>query len=131
MMSERNSAIVPKDEPILGSWAVFIGEQTPNGQKTTGNLHVTERAVYFEAGLLLRENAPADLSNRIEAFVKTDTHMIIPMSQIQDVSITKSFLILKTLNIRLKSGEQVEIRFGAMSPKEALSIIQSQAKIYR
>ena len=45
------------------------------------------------------------------------------MRDIKAVNITKSLLILKTLNLVLKSGQTIAVRFGAASPQAAVDAI--------
>ena len=52
--------------------------------------------------------------------------MTIPFDEIKEVKITKKYLILKSLHIVLKSGAELVIRFGAMSPKVAEELISSR-----
>lgn len=113
-------------EEMVGSWHVYIGGESPDAAKLTGQLHVTNRNVHFEAGLSLKDNAAADISNRMKAFEQSDTHMSIPFGEIDEVNITKKFMILKSLHIILKSGGELAVHFGAMSPQTALDAIFSR-----
>jgi len=110
-------------EEIVGSWHVYIGSETPTGSKVTGQLHVTNKNVHFEAGLSLKENAGVEISNRIRAFEKSDRHVTIPLTEISELKITKKWLFLKSLHILLKSGDELVLRFGAMSPEAAVQAI--------
>lgn len=116
------------DETIVNSWHVFIGRDGPTTAKITGKLYVTNMNVHFEAGISLRENAGVDISNEIQAFEKFDKHVVIPFTEIGGIRITRSFLILKSLHIQLKSGGELILRFGAMSPKAAADAISSRLK---
>jgi hypothetical protein len=113
-------------EEIKGSWHVFMGEDGPKSAKITGQLHVTNRNVHFEAGLSLAENAGIAISNEIRAFEKSENHVTIPISEIDSVKITRNYLILKSLHILLKSGGELVLRFGAMSPKKAVDAISAR-----
>ncbi|MGD9973232.1 MAG: hypothetical protein AB7S77_09245 [Desulfatirhabdiaceae bacterium] len=113
-------------EEIKGSWHVFMGEDGPKSAKITGQLHVTNRNVHFEAGLSLAENAGIAISNEIRAFEKSENHVTIPISEIASVKITRNYLILKSLHILLKSGGELVLRFGAMSPKKAVDAISAR-----
>ncbi|HSO66419.1 MAG TPA: hypothetical protein VLP30_01085 [Desulfatirhabdiaceae bacterium] len=113
-------------EEIVGSWHVFIGEDGPSTAKITGQLHVTNRNVHFEAGLSLKENAGVEISNEIRAFETSDKHVTIPITEIDKIRITRKYLILKSLHIISKSGGELILRFGAMSPKSAANAISSR-----
>ncbi|MDD4869673.1 MAG: hypothetical protein PHR77_03865 [Kiritimatiellae bacterium] len=113
-------------EEIMDSWHVYIGGETPTAAKITGKLHVTNKNVHFEAGLSLKENAGIDISNRIQAFEKSDSHVTVPFAEISEVKITKKFLILKSLHILLKNGGELILHFGAMSPESAEKAISSR-----
>jgi hypothetical protein len=118
-------------EEIVGSWYVYIGGETPTAAKITGKLHVTNKNVHFEAGLSLKENAGIDISNRIQAFTKSDQHVTIPFAEIGKVAVTKKWLILKTLHIQLKAGGELALHFGAMSPQAALEAISSRLSSWK
>ena len=122
-MAEEN---ISHGERRLGSWHVYIGEEGPTTAKITGKLIVTERHICFESGIALAKNAGTDISNRIQAFQKTDTSVEIPFTEIASVSITRKYYFLKTLNIVLKSGGELALRFGAMSPKSAHDLISQR-----
>ncbi|MFC1461495.1 hypothetical protein ACFLQR_03130 [Verrucomicrobiota bacterium] len=113
-------------EKIVGSWDTYIGGEAPDSAKITGMLHVTDKGVHFEAGLSLKENAGAQIGIGIQAFKMSDRHVTIPYSEIAEVKIEKKLLILKTLNIILKSGKELSMRFGAMSPQAAYDAISSR-----
>ncbi len=115
-----------ENEKVLGDWAVYIGEASPNSPKLTGRLHVTDRRVVFAAGLELAENAGADILRRRKAFSESDQLRPIPLDQIHAAEIVKKKLILKSLLLTLKSGEQVDFQFGATSPAKALDLIKGQ-----
>lgn len=115
-------------EQIIGSWFAYIGGETPNSVKITGKLHVTDKNAHFEAGLSLKENAAADISIGIQAFEKSDKHVTIPFNEIAEVRITKKFLILKTLNIVLKTGKELALHFGAVSPQKACDAISARLR---
>lgn len=115
-------------EKIVDSWFVYVGGETPTAAKITGKLFVTDKNVHFEAGLSLKENAGVDISNRIQAFAKSDNHVTVPFGEIADVEITRKFLILKTLHIRLKAGGELALHFGAMSPRAAADAISSRLR---
>ena len=115
-----------ENEKVLGDWAVYIGEASPNSPKITGRLHVTDRRVVFAAGLELDESAAAEITRRRQAFSESDQVRAIPLDQIQGAEIVKKKLILKSLLLTLKSGEQVDFQFGAASPAKALDLIRGQ-----
>jgi len=115
-----------ENEKVLGDWAVYIGEPSPNSPKVTGRLHVTDRRVVFDAGLELAENAGADILSRRKAFAESDQLRIIPFDQVHAAEIARKKLILRSLLLTLKSGEQVEFQFGAASPAGALALIRER-----
>ncbi len=112
------------NEKVLGNWAVYIGEASPNSPKITGRLYITDRRVVFTAGLELAENAGAYIARRRRAFAESDQLQAFALEQIQAAEIVKKKLILRSLRLTLKSGEQVEFQFGAASPAKALKIIR-------
>jgi hypothetical protein len=107
-------------ENLLGSWAVFVGDEGPMAAKVTGKLHLTDSHLHFEAGLSLEKNAPAFLSNRIKAFEKSDAHLTIPLGAIDGAEIFKKSFLSKSLVVKLKTGEALSFHFGAASPQKAL-----------
>lgn len=115
-------------EVITGSWHVFMGDPRPSGTKLAGKLYTTNRTVRFQGNLMLLENAAAQISNRIRAFKSSDDSLTIPFDQIVSVTVTKMWLILKTLHITLKDGTDIPIHFGAMSPDAALGAIRRELK---
>ena len=113
-------------EEIVGSWSVFLGDPRPNSEKITGKLHVTDRYVRFQAGLSLEENAASLLARRIKAFEKLTDHAAIPFSEIGEAKIVKKSFFQKALYLKLKSGDEFEFQFGAMSPQKALDGITAK-----
>ncbi|MGA2587761.1 MAG: hypothetical protein ABSF88_12160 [Candidatus Aminicenantales bacterium] len=107
-------------EETVGSWSVFLGEPRPNSEKITGKLHVTNRYVRFEAGISLEENAASLIARRIKPYEKLNDHAAIPFSAIGEAKIVKKSLFQKALYLKLKSGDELEFQFGAMSPQKAL-----------
>jgi hypothetical protein len=114
---------LPAGENILGSWAVFVGDEGPMAAKITGKLHLTDIHLHFEAGLSLEKNAPAFLSNRIKAFEKSDAHLTIPLGEIGGAEIAKKSFLSKSLIVKLKTGEALSFHFGAASPQKALEAL--------
>ena len=112
-----------ENENVLGDWPVYIGEPRPNSPKITGRLHVTDRRVVFTAGLDLAENAGPEILSRKKAFAESDKLRTFPFDQIQKAETVRKKLILKSLLLTLKSGEQVDFQFGAASPARALDSI--------
>jgi len=112
-----------ENETVLGDWPVYIGEPRPNSPKITGRLYVTERRVVFAAGLDLAENAGPEILSRKEAFTESDARQAYPYDRIRKAEIVRKKLILKSLLLTLKSGEQVDFQFGAASPAKALDLI--------
>jgi len=119
-------------EEAVGSWSVFVGDPTPNSAKITGKVFVTNRYVRFQAGMSLEKNAAASISaayffrHRLPPFEKITDHVAIPFSEIADASMVKKSLFQKALLIKLKSGEEFEFQFGAMSPQKALDGIKAK-----
>jgi len=113
-------------EDIVGSWSVFLGDPRPNSEKITGKLHVTDRYVRFQAGLSLEENAASQLARRIKAYEKLKDHVAIPFSEIAEAKIVKKSFFQKALYLKLKSGDELEFQFGAMSPQKALDGITAK-----
>lgn len=110
-------------EEILGSWSVFLGEPRPQSEKLAGKLHVTDRNIYFEAGIAIEENAGLLISKRLKAFEKADKLVAVPYAEIASATSIKKSMFQKVLAIKLKSGEDVEFQFGAISPQKALDAI--------
>ena len=104
-------------EEILGSWSVFLGGEGPAAAKVAGKLFVTDQNIHFEAGVALSKGAAALISNRIQAFEKTDQLLTIPFAEIGEARAVKKSMFVKALTIKLKSGEEIEFQFGAASPQ--------------
>jgi len=119
---------LPSGEMLAGSWAVYIGEQKPTGAKVTGELCLTDLHLHFRAGLSLEKNAAAMISNRIKAFEKSEEHLAIPLGEIAGGEIVKKGFLLKSLAVKLKTGEILEFHFGAMSPQKALDALNTGLK---
>lgn len=115
-----------ENETVLGDWPAYIGEPSPNSPKITGRLHVTDRRVVFAAGLDLAENAGPEIMCRRKAFSESAELRTYPFDQIRKAEIVKKKLILKSLLLTLKSGEQVDFQFGAASPAKALEAIRAR-----
>ncbi len=110
-------------EEILGSWSVFLGEPRPNSEKLAGKLHVTNQNIYFESGIAIQENAGLLISKRLKAFEKAEKLVTIPYAEIGSATSVKKSLFQKALAVKLKSGEEIEFQFGAVSPQKALDAI--------
>ena len=119
-------------EEMVGSWSVFVGDPTPNSAKITGKVLVTNRYVRFQAGMSLEKNAASSIAaayllrHRLPPFEKLTDHVAIPFSDIGDASIVKKSLFQKALLVKLKSGEELEFQFGALSPQKALDGIKAK-----
>jgi hypothetical protein len=116
-------------EEILGSWAVYLGDPKPNSPKVTGKLFVTNQGVHFKSELALAENAAAMIGNwweRHKAFAKTDSHVIIPFTEIGEARSVKKSLFVKALVIKMKTGEETEYMFGAASAEKAALAITAR-----
>jgi hypothetical protein len=119
-------AWLEQGEEMVGSWSVFLGDPRPNSEKITGKLHVTNRYVRFQAGISLSENAASLISRRIKPYEKLTDHAAIPFSEIGEAKIVKKSLFQKALYLKLKSGDELEFQFGAMSPQKALDGITAK-----
>jgi len=108
------------------SWAVFLGEPTPTGAKVTGRLSVTADAVVFEAGTALAENAGLLVGLGIPAFRIVKDALSIPLADVAAVRVVRTKLILKSLIVRLVSGEEIAFHFGAASPRAAHDDIEAR-----
>jgi len=120
------------EEP-LGSWAVFVGDNGPTTAKITGRLHVTNRNVYFDAGLVLDQNAGLMMAGEsfgYHADVKPpfqimDHRLQIERKRIIRIYTSREWLILRSLHLKLNGGEEFVFRFGACSPAGALTALQA------
>jgi hypothetical protein len=79
--------------------------------------------VVFAAGLDLAENAGPEILSRKKAFTESEELRTFPFDQILKAEIVRKKLILKSLLLTLKSGEQIDFQFGAASPARALDSI--------
>jgi hypothetical protein len=113
-------------ETLLGDWAAYIGEPSPTSPKVTGRLCVTDRRVVFAAGLRLEENAGAEVLRRRQAFAASDQQRSFAYEEIGGVEALRKKLILRSLQLTLRSGERVEFQFGAASPARALELIRER-----
>jgi len=117
-------------EEIVGSWSVFLGDPSPNSEKIAGKIYVTNRFVRFQAGLALEKNASAKIAAAYlyarseQPYEKLTDHVAIPFCEIGEASIIKKSFFQKALQIKLKSGGELEFQFGAMSPQKAFDAIQ-------
>lgn len=116
-------------ETIEESCLVFLGQDGPASAKITGKLVVTNKNVHFRADLELDENAGFKIGPSYSADMKipfraSEKHVKIPHGQITDVTVTKAWLILKTLKITVEGGASLDIRFGTMSPAKAEAAIK-------
>jgi len=112
----------------VGSWAVYVGGEGPAAAKVTGKIHVTNLNFHFDAGISLEKNAAAMISNRIKAFEKSEEHLTIPFSEIAGAEIVKKGFLLKSLVVKLKTGEELPFHFGAMNPQKALDALNAALK---
>ena len=110
-------------EEILGTWSVFLGEPRPHSEKLAGKLHVTNQNIYFESGIAIEENAGLLISTRLKAFEKVEKIVAIPYAEIGSATSVKKSMFQKALAVKLKSGEDIEFQFGAISPQKALDTI--------
>ena len=122
-----NDWLVPGESEV-GSWAVYVGGEGASAAKVTGKIHITNLNFHFAAGLSLEKNAPAMLSNRIKAFEKSEEHLTIPFSEIGGAEIVKKGFLLKSLVLKLKTGEELPFHFGAMNPQKALDALNAGLK---
>jgi len=122
-----NDWLIPGESEV-GSWAVYVGGEGPMAAKVTGKIHITNLNFHFAAGLSLEKNAAALLSNRIKAFAKSEEHLTIPFSEIAGAEIVKKGFLLKSLVVKLKTGEELPFHFGAMNPQKALDALNAALK---
>jgi hypothetical protein len=115
-------------ESEVGSWAVYIGGEGPSAAKVTGKIYITNLNFHFDAGISLEKNAASLVSSRIKAFSKSDEHLTIPFSEIAGAEIVKKGFLLKSLILKLKTGEELPFHFGAMSPQKALDALNAALK---
>lgn len=120
-------------ENEVGSWSVYIGEQSAMGAKVTGKIHITDLNVHFEAGLSLEKNAGALIGKKsghsvIKPFTKSDELLTIPFGEIAGGEIVKKGFLLKSLVLTLKSGDDLAFHFGAMNPQKALDALNAGLK---
>jgi len=118
-------------ETEVGSWAVYIGEEGPMSAKVTGKIHITNLNVHFAAGLSLEKNAATlitQLRRHHQAFEKSDQHLTIPFAEIAGGDIVKKGFLLKSLVLKLNTGEELPFHFGAMSPQKALDALNAGLK---
>jgi len=119
-------------EEIVGSWSVFMGDPSPNSEKIIGKIFVTNRYVRFQAGISLEKNAASKIAEaymirgRTAPFEKLTDHVAIPFTDIGDAAIVKKGFLQKALSVKLKSGDELEFQFGAMSPQKALDGIKAK-----
>jgi len=115
-----------KSRSRSASWAVYLGEPTPTSAKVSGRLSVTDSGVVFDAGLALAENAGLLLGLGIAAHRWVHDTISIPFADIALAYTERTKLILRTLVLRLVSGEVVAFQFGVASPTAALAAIRSR-----
>ncbi len=117
-------------ETEVGSWAVYIGGEGPNAAKVTGKIHVTNLNFHFAAGVSLEKNAATLMTTyrHIKAFQKSDEHLTIPFTEIVGGEIVKKGFLLKSLVVKLKTGEELPFHFGAMNPQKALDALNAGLK---
>ncbi|MDD4903211.1 MAG: hypothetical protein PHX77_01760 [Candidatus Bipolaricaulis sp.] len=108
------------------SWAVYLGEPTPTSAKVSGRLSVTDSGVVFDAGTALAANAGLLLGLGIAAHRLVHDAISIPFAEIAAARAERTKFILRTLALRLVSGEEVAFQFGVASPAAALASIQSR-----
>ncbi|MEN6369734.1 MAG: hypothetical protein ABFD77_08570 [Thermotogota bacterium] len=108
-----------RDERQQESWAVYLGDPTPTGAKVTGRLSVTAEALVFEAGIALAEHAGLLLGLGIPAHTVVNDAVSIPFADIAAVRTERTKLILRSLVVRVVSGEEIAFQFGAASPAQA------------
>lgn len=122
-----------KDEEPLGSWAVFVGENGPTSAKITGRLYATNRNVYFDAGLVLDQNAGFLMgggSGGYHAEVKppfqvVDQRLKIDRKRILRVYSSREWWILKSLHLQFDDGKEMVFRFGACPIGGAVAALES------
>ncbi|MCX6566344.1 MAG: hypothetical protein NTW38_07980 [Candidatus Aminicenantes bacterium] len=115
-------------ESEVGSWTVYVGGEGPMAAKVTGKIHITNINFHFAAGMSLEKNAASMISNRIKAFEKSEEHLTIPFAEIAGGEIVKKGFLLKSLVVKLKTGEEIPFHFGAMNPQKALDALNAGLK---
>jgi hypothetical protein len=115
-----------RDEKQQESWAVYLGDPTPTGAKVTGRLSITDEALVFDAGIALAEHAGLLLGLGIPAHTVANDAVSIPFADIAAVRTERTKLILRSLVVRLVSGEEIAFQFGAASPAEALRSLRQR-----
>jgi hypothetical protein len=108
-----------RDERQQKSWAVYLGDPTPTGAKVAGRLAITDEALVFRAGIALAEHAGLLLGLGIPAYTVVNDAVSIPFADIAETRSERTKLILRSLQVRLVSGETVAFQFGAASPAQA------------
>jgi len=122
-------------ENMIGDWKVFLGDPTPNSPKIAGTLYVTDKSVIFAAELALDENAAAKIgglrhygirrqSRGPAPFAEMNQQFTIPLGDIQQAEMVKKKLVLKSLLVTMKSGDQYDFNFGMASPAKAVEAIR-------
>jgi len=119
------------DEVPRGSWAVFLGENGPRSAKITGRLFVTDRHVYFRAGMRLDPDAglqmgggSLDYHADVEPpFQVLDEVVRFPRARIRRVTASRQWWILHSLHLGLDDGSEWTFRFGAFSPRRAIAAL--------
>lgn len=114
-----------------GSWAVFLGENGPRSAKITGRLYVTDRHVYFRAGMQLDADAALrmrggslDYHADVEPPFQIQSEVVrIPRGRIRQVTASRQWGFLHSLHLRLDDGSEWTFRFGAFSPRRALAAL--------
>ena len=115
-----------RDEKQQESWAVYLGDPTPTGAKVTGRLSITDEALVFDAGIALAEHAGLLLGLGIPVHTVVNDAVSIPFADIAAVRTERTKLILRSLVVRVVSGEEIAFQFGAASPTGALDAITSR-----
>lgn len=108
------------------SWAVFLGEPTPTSAKITGTLSIRDENLVFETGIALAENAGLLLGYGIPAHRVIHDAVSIPLREIAGASSRRTKLILRSLAVRLTSGEEIVFQFGAASPARAEAALRGR-----
>jgi len=116
-------------ENEVGSWAVYVGGEGPMAAKVTGKIHITNRYFHFAAGVSLEKNAATLISGglrrHIKAFEKSEEHLTIPLGEIAGGEIVKKGFLLKSLVVKMKTGEDLAFHFGALNPQKALDALNA------
>ncbi|MFH2122593.1 MAG: hypothetical protein ABIJ50_03800 [Pseudomonadota bacterium] len=125
-------------EQLLGSWAVFIGEDGPTTAKITGRLYVTSHTVYFDAGIRLDRDAglmmgagDGEYHADVEPpFQVVHERVVIPRRMIRRVTTSRKWWLLQSLHLHIMDGTELVFRFGACSTRGAVKMLAKPVGVF-